>query len=107
VHVPNTLAYVGVYVVLYAETKLFLGMFKIYQRMRVYRIKVTHTLTIRTVYARLTLNMLKVRYSYVMNTLLIRQNQLNKNQTWAVGKLDTCAMHTIVVEALVGPVGVT
>ena len=42
-----------------------------------------------------------------MNTLLIRQNQLNKNQTWAVGKLDTCAMHTIVVEALVGPVGVT
>ena len=42
-----------------------------------------------------------------MNTLLIRQNQLNKNQTWAVGKLDTCAMHTIVVEALVGVAGVT
>jgi len=54
---------------------IFLDMFKIYQRMRTYRIYATHTLTIRTAYAgyaRHTLNTLKVRYSYVMNTLLIR-----------------------------------
>jgi len=53
----------------------FVDMFKIYQRMRAYRINVTHTLTIRTAYAgyaRHTLNTLKVRYSYVMNTLVIR-----------------------------------
>ena len=55
--------------------KYFLDMFKIYQRMRANRIYVTHTLTIRTAYAgyaRHTLNTLRVRYSYVMNTLVIR-----------------------------------
>ena len=61
------------YVVLYAEIKLFLDMFKIYERMRAYRIYVTHTLTIRTAYARYarhTLNTLKVCYSYVMTATL-------------------------------------
>ena len=51
---------------------LFLDMFKIYQRMRPYRIYVTHTLTIRTAYAGYARHRLKVRYEYVMNTLLIR-----------------------------------
>jgi len=39
--------------VLYAEVKLFLDMFKIYknQRIRAYRLYVTHTLTLRTTYA--------------------------------------------------------
>ena len=43
--------------------------------MREYRIYVTHTLTIHTAYAGYanhTLNTLKVRYSYAMNTLLIQ-----------------------------------
>ena len=47
----NLLTYVGVRCIIYAEIKLFLDMFKIYQRLRAYRIYVTHTLTIPTAYA--------------------------------------------------------
>ena len=44
----------------------FLDMFKIYQRMRAYSLYVTHTLDIRSAYARHTLYTLKVRYAYVI-----------------------------------------
>jgi len=60
------------YVVLYAETKLFLDMLKIYQRIRAYRIYVTHTLTIGTAYAgyaRHTLITHKVHYAYACYNL--------------------------------------
>ena len=74
-YIPNTLTYVGVCCVIRRDQIYFLGMLKIYQRMRAYRIYVTHTLTILTAYTRYashTLNTLKVRYSYAMNMLLIR-----------------------------------
>jgi len=63
VYVPSTLTYIGVSCVLRRDQNMFLDMFKIYQRtgMRAIRINVTHTL-----------NTLKVRYPYVINTLLIR-----------------------------------
>ena len=50
-YVPNTLIYVCVRCVIRREQINFLDMFKIYQRMRAYRIYLTHTLTIRTAYA--------------------------------------------------------
>jgi len=71
VYVLNTLTYVGIRCVIRRD-QIFLDMFKIYQRMRPYRINVTHTLTIRTAYAGYARHRLKVRYEYVMNTLLIR-----------------------------------
>ena len=74
-YVPNTLTYVGVHCVIPRDQIIFLDMFKIYQRMRAYRIYVTHTLAIRMAYAgyaRHTLNTLKVCYSYAMNMPLIR-----------------------------------
>jgi len=63
VYVSNTLTYVGV------------RFFGHVQNLSAFRIYVTHTLDIHTAYAgyaRHTLNTLKVRYSYPMNTLLIR-----------------------------------
>jgi len=51
----------------------FLDMFKIYQRMRAYRIYVTHALTICTAYsgyARHALNMLLIRYEYAFHTFV-------------------------------------
>ena len=74
VYVPNTLTYVGVRCVIRRDQLIFLDIFKIYQRMRAYRIYVIHTLAIRTAYAgydRHTLNTQEVRYSCVVKTLFI------------------------------------
>jgi len=54
---------------------MFLDMFKIYQRIRAYRIYVAHTLAIRTAYAgyaRHTRNTLKllILYEYASHTLV-------------------------------------
>jgi len=76
VYVPDTLT------LCYTQRpNLFLDMFKIYQRMRAYRIYIVYTLFIRTAYAgyaRRTLNTLKVAkvcYSYAMNTFVKACNQ--------------------------------
>ena len=54
---------------LYAETKILLmDMFKIFQRMRAYRIYVTHMLTIRTAYAGYARHTLDT-YEYATHTL--------------------------------------
>jgi len=67
----------SVYAVLYTEVNRFLDMFKMYQRVRAYRIYVTHTLTCAG-HARHTLYVLKVRCSYVIRKLSIRHTYVCK-----------------------------
>jgi len=52
------------------DTFLVFYMFKIYQRMRAYRIYITHMLTIGTACAEYAKVMLHIRYEYAIHTFV-------------------------------------
>ena len=91
--VPYTLTYVGVRCAIRRGQIYFKenlgwggGMFKIMLRIKANSIYVTHTLTIHPTYAGLathTLNTIRVRYTYVVRTLLTRYSYACKG-LWAI-----------------------